>query len=537
MHPQSLPPGQPPELWHDPGTRQRQLEMAVEQAGESIVITDAHGLITYVNPAFERTTGYARNEVLGKNPRILKSGAHNRVFYEKLWQTLARGETWRGRFVNKRKDGTLYHEEASISPVVDDLGNVVSYVAVKRDITKETDLEQQFQAAQRMESIGQLSGGIAHDFNNLIAVIVGNIDLLEEAVSGDVAEKQLREVRQAAERATDLIRQLLAFSRRQLLLPQVLDLNVVVAETETMLRRVVRENVRIVTRCDRELGRTKADPGQLQQCILNLAVNARDAMPNGGTLTLETQNASLNGHCEPQYGIVPPGDYVLVSVTDNGTGMTPEIQSRIFEPFFTTKPKGQGTGLGLATVYGIVKQSGGYIWVSSEVGKGTAFRIYLPRTNESPQPRVSTPPANLTAIENLTGIVLLVEDDANVRALMRSFLEESKLMIVEAATAEDALRASARLDCPPCLLVTDLVLPGHDGVTLAGELRRSFPSLKVLLTSGYTEQGLPDPASLKGAKFLAKPFTKRELMEQVVPLLVPPCAEEYGPGEGRCSVL
>jgi len=496
--------------------------MAVEQAGESIVITNPDGLITYVNPAFEATTGYRREEVLGQNPRVLKSGAHNRAFYEDMWQQLARGQTWRGRLINKKKDGTLYHEEASISSVADDRGRVVSYVAVKRDITRETDLEKQFHEAQRMEAVGQLAGGVAHDFNNLLSVILGCVEILQDRAGLDeTTTKYLGMVHQAAKGASQLTSQLLAFSRRQVLVQKVLDLNAVVTETETMLRRLIRENIHIVTRLGENLGRIKADAAQLQQSILNLAVNARDAMPEGGTLTIETGNALLTEEYQGRHDVVQPGHYVLLTVTDNGTGMSPEVQSRIFEPFYTTKPKGHGTGLGLATVYGIVKQSSGYIWVYSEQGKGTTFKIYLPRTDRPLQPMEPVPSNYTKSPAGLTGNVLLVEDDPGVRNLTRSILEDAGLSVLEATSAEEALDMSHRKrDDLLHLLVTDLMLPGKDGVSLAQELLSYFPELKVILISGYTEHGLPDPTSVKGAMFLSKPFSRCELIQRAVSLLM-----------------
>ena len=498
-----------------------QLAMAVEQAGESIVLTDADGLITYVNPAFERITGYTLKELLGQHPRILKSGAHNQSFYEALWATLKNGQTWRGRFINKRKDGTLYHEEASISPVVDETNQVVGYVAVKRDITRETDLEQQFHAAQRMESVGQLASGIAHDFNNLLAAVLGNVELLEETIGkNETAQKQLTVVRQAATSATSLTRQLLAFSRRQVLQPQVINVNDVVTETVTMLGRVLGDNIGVITQLENKLARVNADPGQLQQTILNLAVNARDAMPTGGTLTIETANVALTDAYRSKHDIVRPGEYVLLSVADSGTGMTPEVQNRVFEPFYTTKPKGQGTGLGLATVYGIVKQSGGYIWLYSEIGKGTIFRVYLPQTDRSSRPQESTvgpKPTNLSV--NLRGTALLVEDDSIVRELIRTFLEETGLTVLEASSAEDARLRSFPSGSLPQLLVTDYVLPGMDGVSLAMKMLSRFPTLKVLLMSGYAEHGLPNPQSLETAEFLVKPFSRHELQRKVGSLL------------------
>jgi two-component system, cell cycle sensor histidine kinase and response regulator CckA len=498
-----------------------QLAMAVEQAGESIIITNPDGLITYVNPAFERITGYTLAELIGQSPRILQSGAHNHCFYETMWETLKRGDTWKGRFMNKRKDGTLYHEEASISAVADAGGRLIGYVGVKRDITRETDLEQQFHAAQRMESIGQLASGIAHDFNNLLAAILGNVELLEETVGkNEVAKRQLTVVRQAASRATHLTRQLLAFSRRQVLQPQVMNVNDVVTETVTMLGRVLGDNIHVVTLLEKDLARVNADSGQLQQTILNLAVNARDAMPKGGTLTIETANVVLTEKYRARHDVVQPGEYVVLSVRDTGTGMSPEVQDRVFEPFYTTKPKGQGTGLGLATVYGIVKQSGGYIWLYSEMEKGTIFKIYLPRTDRSLRPKESIEcPKVIRSSAKLAGTALLVEDDSIVRELVRSFLEETGLSVVEASSAEDAFLIPLPCDSPPRLLVTDHVLPGKDGVSLAIQMLARFPSLKIILMSGYTEHGLPNPQSLEAAGFLTKPFSRHELHEKIASLL------------------
>jgi PAS domain S-box-containing protein len=501
--------------------RQRQLTIAVEQADESIVITDANGNITYINPAFERKTGYQRDEVLGRNPGILKSGAHNHRFYENMWHQLTLGRTWRGRFINKRKDGTLYHEEASISPVMGNTGHPVSYVAVKRDVTRETDLERQFHEAQRMETVGHLAGGVAHDFNNLLSVILGCLELLQEELTQktDPSPKYLEMAQQAARRASQLTGQLLAFSRRQFLVERVLEVNAVVQETEAMLHRVLRENIHIVTRLGGNLGSVKADSGRLQQCILNLAVNARDAMPEGGTLTIETADVVLTDAYRSRHDVVQPGRYVVLSVADNGTGMNADVQSRIFEPFYTTKPKGQGTGLGLAMVYGTVKQSGGYIWVYSELGKGTIFKIYLPVTGQLltfPEPAILS---HNKIQGGLTGDVLLVEDDPNVSKIAHAFLEDTGLTILDATSAESALQLAERHGDGLRLLVTDLMLPGKDGVSLASALMSRFPGLKVIIISGYTEHGLPSPGSLEGAAFLSKPFSRAELIERVEFLL------------------
>jgi two-component system cell cycle sensor histidine kinase/response regulator CckA len=403
---------------------------------------------------------------------------------------------------------------------VDKTGSAVGYVEMKRDITHETDLEQQFHAAQRMESIGQLVSGIDHDFNNLLAAMLGNVELLEEAIgTNETARARLTVVRQAVNRVTSLTRQL-AFSRRQALQPQVIDLNEVVTETVNMLGRVLGDNIRVVTRLASRLARIDADAGQLQQAILNLAVNARDAMPRGGTVTIETSNVELSDEYRDRHGVIQPGEYVLLSVSDSGTGMSPKLQDRIFEPFYTTKRKGQGTGIGLATAYGIIKQSGGYIWVYSEVGQGSIFKTYLPTTRRLAQPKELTVRSSFAERSiKLTGTVLVVEVDPIVRELIGGFLKDIGLTVLEAGCAEDALLMPFESGSAPRLLVTDNVLHGTDGVSLAIDLLARFPPLKIILMSGYVEPGLPDPQLLKDARFLTKPFSRNELREQVLSLL------------------
>ncbi|MCB9077873.1 MAG: PAS domain S-box protein [Anaerolineaceae bacterium] len=365
-------------VWLD--QERRRLSAAIEQAAESVVIADVAGDILYVNPAFERTTGYSRTEVFGRNPRILKSNRHDAAFYEQMWATLTTGQTWKGHLVNKKKDGAFYTEEATISPVLDEKGSIVNYVALKRDVTRELQLEEQLRQAQKMEAVGRLAGGIAHDFNNLLTVLMGNAALALDVLPPDhPVYSDIQVIERSARRAADLTRQLLAFARQQISHPQILDLNELILGIEEMLHRLIRADIELVTALAPDRGCVRADMGQLEQILVNLVVNARDAMPNGGKLTLETADVVVNEDNVRHHPEVPPGEYVLLAVTDTGIGMTESVKAHLFEPFFTTKEVGQGTGLGLATCFGLVKQNDGYILVDSEPGQGASFKIFLPR--------------------------------------------------------------------------------------------------------------------------------------------------------------
>jgi PAS domain S-box-containing protein len=356
---------------------------AIEQSGETIVITDSDGVIQYVNPAFVTATGYTREEAVGQNPRLLKSGQQGDAFYRELWSAISSGKSWTGRFSNKRKDGKLFTEEATISPVCDKSGKIVNYVAVKRDISLHLQLSEQLYQAQKMESIGRLAGGVAHDFNNMLGVILGNTELALLGV--DPSEQlyaDLQEIHRAAERSAELTRQLLAFARKQTIEPQVIDLNEAVTLMIKMLRRLIGEDVDLIWHPGKGLWPVKIDPIQVDQLLANLSVNARDAIVEAGHLIIETRNATVDETYCAQYVEAVPGEYVLLEVSDNGCGMDTTVLEHLFEPFFTTKDIGSGTGLGLSTVYGIVKQNDGFINVSSEPGHGTSFKIYLPRYAE-----------------------------------------------------------------------------------------------------------------------------------------------------------
>jgi len=355
------------------------LATAVEQAAEAIVITDTNGAILYVNPAFGRITGYTASEVIARNPRFLKSGKHDAAFYQQMWGALSHGQVWSGRVTNKKKNGALYEEEMSISPVFDSAGKITNYVAVKRDVTQEAALENQLRQAQKMEIIGQLAGGVAHDFNNILTVIQGNASLL---LNTDLKPAEKTECTQqiihAAGRAASLTRQLLLFSRKQIMQPTNVSLNEVVAQMTKMLRRVVGENISLQSNYAANLPFIHGDTGMIEQVLMNLVVNARDAMPAGGSLTIATGVKMVDQEEAAQSHGALPGLHVWLAVSDTGSGIATVNMPRIFEPFFTTKEVGKGTGLGLATVYGIVQQHHGWITLTSEVNKGTTFRIHFP---------------------------------------------------------------------------------------------------------------------------------------------------------------
>jgi PAS domain S-box-containing protein len=490
------------------------LKVAIEQAGEAVVITDVAGAILYANPAFSDATGYTREEVLQQNPRILKSGEHDEVFYQELWGTIASGRTWSGRVVNKKKDGTLYTEEATISPVFDQQGNIVNYVAIKRDITAQLKLEAQYLQAQKMESVGRLTGGVAHDFNNILAVITGYCEMaMAKAAPGQPVYSDLERIHEAALRSADIIRQLLAFSRKQAIIPRDIDLNEMVAGMLKMLQRMVGEGVELIWSPAANLPMIKMDPAQIDQILANLCVNGRDALDGSGTITLRTARMQLDAaYCAGQNGIIP-GTYVVLTVTDNGCGIEPEVREKIFEPFFTTKGL-LGTGLGLSTVYGIVKQNHGHVEVRSEPGQGATFLVYLPARDTRSLPvmeqALESPPMGRGET------VLLVEDDIAVLALGQAMLESLGYRVLAAATPGEAMLLAKQADKRIDLLLTDVIMPTMNGKELADRLIDLRPSLKVLFMSGYAADVITEKATLgSNASFLQKPFSIKSLADTV----------------------
>ena len=763
------------------GLGPRLLQAAIEQSPAGILVTDATGRIEYVNPAFERITGWTRDEVVGRSPRLLKSGLHDAAFYQAMWQTITAGSIWRGELVNRRKDGSLYHEELAITPIRAESGAITHFLGVKLDVTarraaedalrrserryralaeaardlifivapsgrveyvneagaarlgrspaevvgrqldelfpgesgararasieaalaaaepryeelplsilgeeawlgvwlarldKETldagavmgvarditrqmraqealraseeryrqqverapegifiqadgrfrsanpataamlgaaspaalvgkplldvvhpgarpaveaamaqvlagerlapmesrfvrldgsvlevelaaipfddaggasvqvfvrdvserkQLEAQLRQAQKMEAVGQLAGGIAHDFNNLIGVITGYGDLLARELPADhPGARRLAQIRQAADRAAALTRQLLAFSRRQVLEPKTLDLNALVKEMTAMLQRVIGEDVELARVLDPGLGRVRADRGQVEQMVLNLVVNSRDAMPRGGGLVISTRDVDLDDAFAAAHPGSRPGPHVRLSVTDTGHGMDEETMRHIFEPFFTTKPVGKGTGLGLATVYGIVKQSGGYVGVTSAPGQGAIFEVYLPRIAAETQEQGAARPeaAASPALPPPAGepvnprTILLIEDEKALNAIIREILEEAGYGLLACGDPEEALAALASGDHAIDLVLTDVVMPSMDGPALVERIRARQPHVEVLYMSGYSDEALGSRGSLApGTHLIAKPFTADELLRRVRGLLSGP---------------
>jgi len=485
----------------------------VENAHDIIYTQDLEGNYTSINSAVERVTGYTREEALGMNVKHVAAPEYLEKARLMITRKLAGESVMAYEVEIIAKDGRRVRVELNTSLIIQD-GVVVGIQGIARDVTERKELEEQLRQAQKMEAVGKLAGGVAHDFNNLLTVINGYSDLIAKRLrEEDPLRNNVEEIRKAGERAASLTRQLLAFSRKQVLQPKVIDLNEVVRETEQMLRRLIGEDIELRASLGPWLGSVKADPGQMEQVLMNLAVNARDAMPRGGKLTISTENVYLDEEYAAHHVSVAPGRYVILAVSDTGTGMDEQTRARIFEPFFTTKVAGKGTGLGLSTVYGIVKQSGGYVWVYSEVGRGTTFKIYLPRVDAGAQVYSQTP----SHARELGGTeaVLLAEDDELVRNMIRFILSDHGYKVLAAANGAAALSIFERTE-PIHLLLTDVVMPGMSGRELADRLTRLRPEMKVLFMSGYTEDAIVHHGVLdEGVNFIQKPFTPDDLARKV----------------------
>ena len=497
---------------------ERRFRALVEESWDAIALFAADGTIVYGSPATTRLLGYDLVEFIGHNAMEFIHPDDRAAVLRKLEEVTARP---RGRLhVGARvqhKNGHWRHLEGVLTNLLDD-PSVAAIVNNYRDVTDRRILEEQVILSQKMEAIGRLAGGVAHDFNNILTAIGGYADLLlADLPAGDRRRHDVEEIHQATQRAASLTQQLLAFSRRQVLQPKVINLNALIPNLERMLRRLIGEDILFATVLHPRLGNVRADPGQLEQVIVNLAVNARDAMPNGGRLTIETRNVELDEAYATDHPGVTPGHYVLLAVTDTGVGMDEETKARIFEPFFTTKVRGKGTGLGLATVYGIVRQTGGHIWPYSEPGKGTAMRLYLPRVDEPVEPieRPSEAP-----VELLRGneTILLVEDEAPVRAVTRQLLERNGYTVLEASDGAAALALVSGDGRGPeiDLLLTDVIMPGMSGRELAKQLQSRRSRLRVLYMSGYTDDAVVRHGMLEpGLAYLEKPFRPAALLRKV----------------------
>ena len=475
------------------------------------------GKLLMVNPALEKMLGYkSQDELLEVN---LASGIYRHpAEHQKINELFLRDQHFKDVEVEwKRKDSAFITVRCSGGPIKDEIGTDMEVFA--EDVTERRVLERQLRMAQKMEAVGRLSGGIAHDFNNLLGVIIGYIQVMKRnLVPGQPSYEYAEEIEKAGQRAVSLTRQLLAFSRQQVLEPVILNLNTRVSDMEKMLPRLIGEDIQLNLILDPVIGQVKADPGQIEQVVMNLVVNARDAMPDGGNLTILTANAELDAAFAREHPGSVEGQYVMLAVTDTGTGMDPETQTQIFEPFFTTKGRDKGTGLGLATVYGVVKQSNGYITVNSEIGKGASFKIYLPRIDQPVATKSESIQAPLTMRGSET--ILLVEDAAPLRLLAQLFLKENGYQVLTAADGADAQQIAAQNRGPIHLLLTDVVMPGINGRVLAERLASRHPAMKVLYMSGYTDSFIAGHGVLEeGIHLLHKPFSEEVLMRKIRELL------------------
>jgi PAS domain S-box-containing protein len=490
---------------------------AIQAASQGIIVTDPHqpdNPIVFANLGFERLTGYGSDDVLGRNCRFLQGPDTDPDTVREIREAVAAARRCAVEILNYREDGTTFWNELSISPVLDATGALTHFVGVQTDVTQRRRLEDQYRQAQKMEAVGRLAGGVAHDFNNLLTVISGYSELLLARPHMDASTRDsVVAIRTAGEQAASLTRQLLGFSRKSLVQPTVLDLNAVVSQTTSLLRRLIGEDIELTTVLDPQLATVKMDPGQLDQVLMNLAVNARDAMPSGGTLTVETSNVPAGRpHGEARVDCAA-GPHVLLAVTDNGCGMTPEVMARIFEPFYTTKAVGRGTGLGLATVFGIVEQGGGCIHVSSEPDHGTTFNIYLPAVAE---PSAVETGADVPPGVEGTETILLVEDEDALRTLTSLSLRMHGYQVLTATDGGDALRVMASHDGPLHLVLTDVVMPKVSGPALAQQLKAAAPGLKVLFMSGYTDDAVLRHGLIEAEMaFIQKPFTPLSLATKV----------------------
>jgi two-component system cell cycle sensor histidine kinase/response regulator CckA len=493
----------------------RKLWRSVEQMADTLIIMDRSGVMEYVNPAFEALTGYSRQEAIGQTLGILKSEQQAGEVYEEMWSTVLSGNVFRGIVMDRKKNGETSIIEKALTPLRDGSGQITHFISTGRDITERRKLESELQQAQKMDAIGRLAGGVAHDFNNLLLVISAYAELMLDSLAvEDPLRRNVGEIMSASRRAADLTRQLLAFGRKQMQLLQVLDLNTVIGEIAGMLPRLIGEDIELVFVPAPDLGKVKADPIQIEQVVMNLAANARDAMPGGGTLTIETATVRVDESYVQRHSIVPPGDYVLLTVTDSGQGIGAEHLPHIFEPFYTTKEAGKGTGLGLATVYGIVKQNGGFVWVYSERGLGTTFKIYLPRVESlDSEVRITKPTeSSPRGCETL----LLVEDEESVRQASLQFLTQRGYTVLEANDGEAALRASREHPGQIHLMITDVVMPRLGGPRLAERLADERPDMKVIFVSGYAENTVLGHGKIDvTTRFLQKPFSLKALARKV----------------------
>ncbi|MDQ1256932.1 MAG: hypothetical protein QG656_1532, partial [Candidatus Hydrogenedentes bacterium] len=490
------------------------LAMAVESIPEAVIVTDTEGTIQYVNPAFEQITGYARSETIGNNPRMLKSGKQDDAFYKRLWETVAGGQVWSDRFVNKRKDGTLYDEEATISPVLDAAGHTTHYVGIKRDISDRIAAELRQQQAQKLEAVGTLAGGIAHDFNNILGIILGYGQmLLLDLPEDSPMREEVDQILAASERAKNLVRQILTFSRHGKEERQPLRLDLIVAEAVKFLRASIPSTILIRADVDRTCPMVLADPTQMHQILMNLCTNAYHAMQDqGGELNIDLKPFQVDSVFAETHPGLSEGAYVLLSVSDTGSGIDPSVMNRIFDPFFTTKPQGQGTGLGLATAHGIVSSHGGVISVYSELGKGSTFHVYLPSIESGADDAPLTDEPIRGGHEN----ILVVDDEPALARALDATLKRFGYTVVALTNSAEALTLFRSQPRRFDLIVTDQTMPGMTGEALAKEILSLRPGMPIIISTGFSNHMTSEKAEQLGiAGFLMKPAQARQIAKLV----------------------
>ena len=494
---------------------------AMEALTQGVVITDPRqpdNPIIYASPSFERMTGYTAQEVIGRNCRFLQGKDTDLITISKMYKAIKEEKNCVVEITNYRKDGTAFSNELSISPVFDDNGKLTHFVGVQTDVTERRKLEEMLRQSQKMEAIGHLASGIAHDFNNILTVINGYSQLLLGSPQIDVDSKKLIQIiKDAGERSAALTSKLLTFGRKQMMTPHVIDINDTINHMDEMLRRIIGEHVTLSLALGTGIDRVLVDPSQLDQIVLNLAVNARDAMPDGGKITIETANKAVDESYIKIHPYAKIGNYVMISVTDTGVGMTPEVRKHIFEPFFTTKDQSKGTGLGLSVVYGAVKQSEGFIEVYSEPDHGACFKIYLPSVEDK---QVTDRSLHEGSIPKGTETVLLVEDEDALRELARHILDSYGYNVLVAANGEEALKIFNQQQDKIDLLLTDVVMPGMGGRKLSEQIAAARPTIKTIYMSGYTDDAIVRHGILHdNVNFLQKPFSPQDLAHKVYEVL------------------